>query len=136
MKTINLIFASLLILGMNYSCTGQSDKNEKTAAISESGDVEVFYFHNTHRCATCNAVETVTKATITEHFGVEIPFTSYNLEEAVGKEKAESLGVAGQTLLIVKGETKINLTNEGFMYARSNPEKLEKVIVDNINPLL
>jgi len=52
------------------------------------------------------------------------------------KEKAEKIGVAGQTLVIVKGETKINLTNEGFMYARSNPGKLETLIKEKIDPLL
>ncbi|MCF8226106.1 MAG: nitrophenyl compound nitroreductase subunit ArsF family protein [Bacteroidales bacterium] len=136
MKLLNLIFASFLILGMNNSCTGQTDKNEKTAAISESGDVEVFYFHNTRRCATCNAVEDVTVEALTENYGEKISFTSYNLEKADGKKKAEELGVAGQTLLIVKDDKKINLTNEGFMYARSNPEKLKELITDKINALL
>lgn len=136
MKAINLIFTSLLILGMNYSCTGQSNKNEQTATISEAGDVEVFYFHNTRRCATCNAVEDVTSKALTEKYGEKIKFVSYNLEEAEGKAKAEKLGVAGQSLLIVKGDSKINITNEGFMYARNNPEKLKQIISEKINPLL
>lgn len=136
MKHLHLIIFAFLALTMNISCTGQSGEKKNTATISDSGPVEVFYFHNTRRCATCNAVEDVTKAALAEHFGNTIPFTSYNLEEAEGKEKAENIGVAGQTLVIVKGETKINLTNEGFMYARSNPEKLESLIKEKIDPLL
>jgi hypothetical protein len=136
MKNLHLIIIAFLALTMNISCTGQAGEKKNTAAISESGPVEVFYFHNTRRCATCNAVEDVTRAVLAEQFGNKIAFTSYNLEEADGKGKAEDLGVTGQTLLIVKGEKKINLTNEGFMYARSNPEKLETVLVEKIQPLL
>ena len=136
MKTINLIITSLFILGMNSSCTGQSGKDEKAATISETGDVEVIYFHNTRRCATCNAVEDVTVQTLTEKYGEKIAFVSYNLEEEQGKDKAEKLGVAGQALLIVKGDKKINITSEGFMYARNNPEKLKQIIAEKIDPLL
>ena len=35
----------------------------------------------------------------------------------------EKLGVNSQTLLIVKGDQKINITNEGFLYAVSQPQK-------------
>ena len=136
MKHLHLIIFAFLALTLNMSCTGQSGEKKNTATISDTGPVEVFYFHNTRRCATCNAVEDVTKAALAEHFGTKIPFTSYNLEEAGGKEKAEEIGVTGQTLVILKGETKINLTNEGFMYARSNPEKLETLIKEKIDPLL
>ncbi|MDF1572658.1 MAG: nitrophenyl compound nitroreductase subunit ArsF family protein [Bacteroidales bacterium] len=136
MKHLHLIIFVLLALTMNISCTGQSGEKKNAATISDQGPVEVFYFHNTRRCATCNAVEDITKAALAEHFGNKIPFTSFNLEETEGKEKAEEIGVAGQTLVIVKGETKINLTNEGFMYARNNPEKLETLIKEKIDPLL
>ena len=49
---------------------------------------------------------------------------------------AGELGVSGQTLLIVSGETRINITNEGFMNARSNPEKLKQIMKEKIDPLL
>ena len=43
-----------------------------------------------------------------------------------GKKMAEALKVSGQTLLLVKGEHRVNLTNDGFMNARTNPEKFQK----------
>ncbi len=55
-------------------------------------------------------------------------FKEFKLEEADGKQKATDLGVSG--------DKKINITNEGFVYARSKPEKLKQVISDNITPLL
>ena len=57
----------------------------------------------------------------------KISFTSLNLEEATGKTIGERLGVNSQTLLIVKGDQKINITNEGFLYAVSKPEKFTEV---------
>lgn len=136
MKKKHLIIFIFSLLPLLSSCNGKSGEQVNKATLAASGPVEVYYFHNTRRCATCNAVEDVTRATLTEQFDQEIPFTSYNLEEEEGKKKAEALGVAGQTLLIIKGETQINLTNEGFMYARSNPEKLKQVLSENIKPLL
>jgi hypothetical protein len=63
-------------------------------------------------------------------------FTSLNLQEDEGKEMAQTLHVSGQTLLIVKGETQVNLTNEGFMNARTNPTKFHEIIKAQIDKLL
>ena len=65
-----------------------------------------------------------------------ITFQSVNLEEALNKPLAEKLGVSGQTLLIVKGDQKINLTNEGFMYAVVKPEKFKEIINEKVDGLL
>jgi hypothetical protein len=136
MKQINLFIVTVMALTFSTSCSGQSEKKENTPAVSKAGNIEVVYFHNARRCATCNAVEDVSIQALTEKHGEKIPFTSYNLEEAEGKSRAQELGVGGQTLLIIKGDTKINITNEGFMYARSNPDKLKQVITEKIDSLL
>ncbi|HER07308.1 MAG TPA: hypothetical protein ENO20_00210 [Bacteroides sp.] len=136
MKRLNLLIVMIMALGMNVSCTGQPATNDKNPAVSEAGDVEVYYFHTTRRCVTCQAVETVAKEAIVDMYGDRVSFTGYNLEETDGEQKARELGVSGQTLLIVHGDQKINITNEGFMYARSDPEKFKKIISDHITPLL
>jgi len=59
-----------------------------------------------------------------------------NLDEPASKTIADKLGVNGQTLLLVCGAQKINITNEGFMYARSNPEKFKAVIKEKVDGLL
>jgi hypothetical protein len=65
-----------------------------------------------------------------------ITFRTVNIEEPENKLLAEKLGVTGQTLLIVKGKKKINLTNEGFMYAVVKPEKFREIINENVDGLL
>ncbi len=53
-----------------------------------------------------------------------------------GRSMARALEVSGQTLLLVKGETRVNLTNEGFMNARTNPAKFHEILKTQIDKLL
>jgi len=39
-------------------------------------------------------------------------------------------------LLVVKGNQKINLTNEGFLYAVTNPAKFKSLIKEKVDPLM
>jgi len=136
MRTVNLFIVLGLLLGLNTSCSAQPGKDKSSPVVTVDQEVEVYYFHYTRRCATCQAVETVSGEAVAELFGERVPFKGYNLDESDGKKKAEELGVNGQALLISSGDKKINITNEGFLYARSNPDKLKQVISDNITPLL
>ena len=136
MKTIQVLLFTVAALSMNLSCQAQTDNSEKKTKVSKTGEVEVFYFHYTRRCVTCKVVEDVSKEAIAELYGETISFTSYNLDDQEGKDKSKDLDISGQTLLIVSGDTKINITNEGFMYARSNPEKFKQIISEKINSLL
>ncbi|HZK96013.1 MAG TPA: hypothetical protein VFC67_17570, partial [Prolixibacteraceae bacterium] len=63
-------------------------------------------------------------------------FQAINLEDDANKAIVEKLKISGQTLLLVKGDTKINLTNEGFMYAVNNPVKFKSIIKEKVDGLL
>ena len=136
MKTSKMFFSFFVALSLNISCSAQTDKNNETAEVKQGDNVEVYYFHSSRRCETCKAVEDVSKTSIAELYGDAVSFTGYNLDEPETAKKAEELEVSGQTLLIVSGDTKINITNDGFMYARSNPEKLKQIIKGKIDPLI
>ena len=135
-STLLIMFVAISL----FACNAQTTENQKTENVS-SEDVQVYYFHNTKRCATCNAVEDETKVALKMFFEEKmkagsIEFTSLNLEEDKGKKMAEDLHVSGQTLLIVKGETQVNLTNDGFMNARTNPSKFHEIIKTQMDKLL
>ncbi len=66
----------------------------------------------------------------------DITFTSLNLDETNSKKLAQNLKVSGQALLIVRGEERLNLTSEGFMNARTNPEKFHEILKTQIDKLL
>jgi hypothetical protein len=134
MKNITFFsFALLMILG-SVSCSAQTEKKE--AASQTSGNVEAYYFHFSSRCVTCKTVEAETKADLEMLYKGEVTFQAVNLDDASSKALAEKLQISGQTLLLVKGDTKINITNEGFMYARSNPEKFKTIIKEKVDGLL
>ncbi len=124
------VFFSLLV---SLSLSAQSPKKVQKETKAK---VDVYYFHFNTRCATCRAVESEAQQDVKELFGKDVSFVSYNLDEPTGEAKGKELGVTSQILLVVKGDKKINLTNEGFMYARTNPEKFKKVIEEKIKPLL
>ncbi len=136
MKTLNTLFLFFVAISMTVSCSAQTEKNNEITEVKKGDNVEVFYFHSTRRCVTCQAVEEVSKASVAELYGDTVKFTGYNLDEPEAAKKAEELEISGQTLLIVSGDTKINITNDGFMYARNNPDKLKQIIKGNIDPLL
>ena len=137
MKKINLVIFMIVALSFSYSCSGQTEKkNENETVVSQTGDIEVYYFHYTRRCSTCKLVESTTNDVVIDLYGDKIPFTSYDLDQWEGKQKAQEIGVMGQALVIVNGEKMINIINEGFMYARTNPEKLKQVISEKVTSLL
>jgi hypothetical protein len=136
MKTIKLIILVCATAMIGLTTAAQDASSTKNQEVIKTGTVEMYYFHFSRRCATCQAVEDVSQESVQELYGDQVAFLAYNLEEEEGEMKGEEIGVSGQTLLIVSGDTKIDLTNEGFMNARSNPEKLKEIIKENIDPLL
>lgn len=133
MKKIQLFSISLLLLMGSLMCNAQSAPVTNT---NSDNQVQAYYFHNTVRCETCRTVEAQAKADLESLYGDMVTFKALNLEDAATKPIAEKLKVSGQTLLIVKGNQKINLTNEGFLYAVTNPAKLKAIIKSKVDPLL
>jgi hypothetical protein len=135
-----LLLSFVLITLVGVSCNTQPN-TKAVAAVSENSDVEVYYFHNTSRCVTCNTVEAEARKNIELLYADQfksgkISFTVLNIEEETGKAIGEKLGVNSQALLIVKGDQKINITNEGFLYAVSQPDKFAEVMKSQIDPLI
>jgi len=130
--TLLTLFFSLLV-GLNLSAQPPKASPIQNA---DTDKVEVYYFHFNTRCETCRAVESESKMNVEELFGGEVEFTALNLDEKDGEIKGKELGINSQALLIVKGDKKINLTNEGFLYAQTDPDKFRKIIEDKIKALL
>jgi hypothetical protein len=137
----NVILGCLMILAFsNAACNAQTEKKQAVAATSVN-DIDVYYFHMTTRCVTCKTVEAEARKNIEMLYDDlvktgKISFISLNLEESNGKNIGGRLGVNSQTLLIVKGNQKINITNEGFLYAVSKPDKFKEIIKEKIDPLI
>ncbi len=135
MKTFKLFFVAVIAIGIHISCSSQNNNQANQAAVSQY-EVTVYYFHFERRCITCKAVEQVSREVVAELYNDAVTFRAYNLDEPEGKEAGEKIGVSGQSLLVVKGDNKIDLTAQGFMNATTKPEELKKILKENIDPLL
>jgi len=103
--------------------------------------IEVYYFHFTRRCTTCNNVEKVSKEAVEKQYpdkvkAGEITFQSINLDEKEGEAVGAKLKVEGQSLLIVSGSQRADLTDKAFLYANNSPEKLKAEIKKAIDKML
>ena len=123
----------MMVMG---SFLGNAQTSKKETPASVTNKVEAYYFHFNARCETCRAVEAETKADLESLYSGRISFKAINLDDASSKVIAEKLKISGQTVLIVKGDQKINLTNEGFLYAVTNPSKFKSIIKAKVDPLL
>ena len=130
-----LIFLSFALLGIWFGQQAQSQTANKAASQGTAAPMEAYYFHNTVRCITCKTVEAEAKADLQSLYGSQVSFQSLNLEEESTKTIARKLQVSGQTLLIIKGDKKVDLTNEGFLYARTNPKKFKALIKEKVDAL-
>lgn len=137
MKTLKLFLVAIMAIGIQASCSSQNgnDQNNNEASVSED-EVTVYYAHFKRRCVTCTTVEKVSKEAVAELYGEAVSFKAINLDEPEGKKEGEKVGISGQCLLIVKGDTKIDLTAEGFMNAVTKPDELKKILQANIDPLI
>ena len=138
MRTIRILMAFALFMPI-FACSAQTEK--KDAKTGSPDKIEAYYFHFTARCMTCRTVEAQAKQNIETLYPElvkqgKISFQSVNLDEESSKALAEKLKVYGQTLLVVKGDKQIILTNEGFMYAVREPEKFKAIMKEKIDPLL
>lgn len=136
MKTILFAFVltgGILLAGCNQTPQPSEASTTEVASLESDAKVKVYYFHYSRRCATCNTVESETKLALNNLYGDQmkdnlISFQSINLEEPAGEALAAKLEVEGQSLLVVNGETKSDITEQGFLYAVNSPERLKAEI--------
>jgi ABC-type glycerol-3-phosphate transport system substrate-binding protein len=106
------------------------------AETQKSGEVKAYYFHGNARCATCEAVEKVSKEAIAEYYGNKVTFESINRDEEKNKTLVTKYKVSGTTLLIDNGEKTVDLTNDAFLNARTKPNKLKSKLKSTIDAMM
>ena len=139
MKKLISITILAVIISSFFSANSQTTK--ATKIISRPSKVEVYYFHYTRRCVTCQAVETETQKSILALYPLQakkglITFKSINLDDKSSEAIAAKCKAEGQSLLITSSNKRVDLTDKAFMYAKSNPIKLKAELKKVIDPLL
>jgi hypothetical protein len=140
MKKFFIAGIALMMVSIQFSCSGQAAQKQSGTESEIASQVGIYYFHFTRRCATCIAVEENSKRAVEELYPEQVKtgeyfFKGINLDEESSKDIAKELGVGMQTLLVVHGDKKIDITGEGFMYAQEY-EKLKAEIEKAVDKAL
>ena len=105
--------------------------------------VDVYYFHATKRCPTCEAIERETKKTLDRSFAGEmkngiLQLHVLNLDDKENKELVEKYEIYGSSLILAttSGDEPVNLTNKAFLYARDQSFAFRKELKEQLNLLL
>ena len=138
MKQSILFSIVLLLLSGSFACRGQITNKE--AGQANSAKIIVYYFHFTDRCATCMAVEENARKAVYSLFPDEVKsgkysFDALNLDESGPKAIADKLGIGGQSLVVVKGDKKIDITTVAFMNAK-NLDRIKQEVKSAIEKVL
>ena len=131
-----------LCMGM-VACGNSNAKNESKEQV-KNDVVEVLYFHNKQRCATCVAIEKNTTELFETTFADKLRsgklvFKSVDITEE--ETLADKYEVSWSSLIIVDydkngKEESTNMTEFAFGNARTNPESFKKGIAEQINTML
>jgi len=139
-KFIPILTLSFLIISI-FSVGAVDNAKPLKTTKAKAAKVEVYYFHFTRRCMTCNAVENESKVAIAALYPTQskkglITFKAVNLDEKTSEALAKKCKAEGQALLVISGNKRFDLTEQGFMYAKSNPEKLKAELKKTIDAML
>lgn len=145
MKNLLLIFSVVLIF--TTACQPTGSNQDKTSVSEEVLDnvILVYNFHLTMRCVSCVAIEDATTKTLNTYFSEElkegkIKQFSINVDESANSKIAEKYEAYGSGLRITKiengKEQTIDLTAEGFKYARSKEEQFIEILKSKIDNFL
>ena len=116
------------------------------ALVMQAQRVEVRYFHGKQRCITCRSIEKCAKEVLEESFASQqkkkkISMKVFDISTEQGKPVAADHKVSFSSLFIVKidkkgKETRIDLTRQGFQYAKRNPGEFKKILKEEITKAL
>jgi hypothetical protein len=145
MKKLIITLSFALFMGV-FSVSANSFNDETTDNSTDtnvafeqdqkSGEVKAYYFHGNARCATCEAVEKVSKEAIAAYYGDNVTFESINRDEEKNKKLVAKYKVSGTALLIDNGEKTVDLTNDAYLNARTKPDKLKSKLKSTIDSML
>lgn len=133
---ITLFFA--LSCGNRNSSENINTSETKQFSIDSSENViNVLYFHGTQRCKTCIAVGNIAKETLDSLSlnNENIVFSEINTDDPNFSDVTAKFQISWSSLIITKGEERIDLTDFAFANAITNTEFLKAEIVKTITSL-
>ncbi len=101
--------------------------------------LKIYYFHGIHRCASCIAIEKQTKVALENEMkelykNQKVALEVLTIEDVKNQKLVEKYDIWGSSLILVddKGNKLADLTEEGFMLARSKPDKFRELLKEKV----
>lgn len=134
MKLYYSVFVFLVAFSLVSCQPKKVDANleNSTELSQEMSEISLIYFHGDRRCPTCIAVGEVAEKTYFENFSdnEKIQFLEINIDLQENEAIAEKYEIAGSSLILdIQGKVE-DITSFAFQNAKSNPELLEKKIIE------
>ena len=129
MKSAIISFLTITVLSLS-ACSGNAQSKNGNQKEQQTV-IQVIDFHSTHRCITCNTIESKTKTVLEKHYKTEmdkglITFQTVNVDKDENYKLAEEFQAAGTALfinIVNNGKsTKIDLTDFAFLTAMSDDD--------------
>jgi len=132
---MKVIAIALLFMSIVLSASSQNERPQNVST-AESNGIEVLYFHGKQRCATCIAIERQTKQAVEELSDNRLTMRTIDISKKENESIVEKYEVAWSSLIVVKGDNVLNLTELGFSLARNNPDGFREKFKSEIKQLL
>lgn len=125
----------IVLLAIFFIACGNKSGNNQTTTEVDASVVNIYYFHGKQRCKTCIAVGDLAKKTIEEAYSgndnvkfIEVDTSDKQFEDLVNKYE-----VSWNALIIAKGDNSVDITEQAFANAISNPIVLSDLIKKEVN---
>ena len=130
MKHILLL---IVVITSLISCGGNLSKKQVNVQAKQADVTEVLYFHGKQRCATCNAIEKLTKEVIDSLANKDIVVRVIDISKKENEAIADKYEVTWSSLVLDRNGKVENLTAMGFSYAKGEPEIFKAKLIDAID---
>ncbi len=138
-----ILIATVLFIACTQSPQKASNEQPRSELTEDSNlKLQIYYFHTTRRCLTCNSIEDNVKQVLENDFANEIKqgiinFRALNVEDAENKSLAEKYQATGAALHLIDMQEGVerdnDLTNYAFSHSRRQPEVFIQGMRDTIN---
>jgi len=141
----------LLAIGIVFiGCKQQSGEKQNVADRSsmdtknrqnQNLKLQIYYFHTTHRCPTCNSIEANLKQVLNQYFNEQVSDGTINFKTICVDdnsniaivEKYKASGIALHFIQYKNGlETDNDLTEYAFMHSLNNSDVFKTNLKDSI----
>ena len=137
---MRIIISTFILIAIVAGCRQNNRKAESNIAeiTADTTVVNVLYFRVKQRCETCIAVAAVARKTVETVYSDndKVRYMEIDNSDKANEALLEKYEVAWNALIIVKGDNAVDITQHAFFTAVSNPQKLENLIINEINKRL